>query len=141
MNTDELKKINLETLSTNRPFPEHLLALIPHGITKYQIDLVSGAATYTDVKGNQCECYVARRFRISPGHPWDVSQVKRAILDIQQGKTKYAEFLAAIAAAGVIHYTVDIAEGSVMYHGEDDGHHHLEPFPDSLRELLSQQTR
>ncbi|MDP1836773.1 MAG: DUF1398 family protein [Chlamydiales bacterium] len=135
MHIQELKKINRETLLTGRSFPEHLLAMIAEGVVSYQIDLVSGQATYFGKhQADTCSSDIARRFRLAVGTEWQLEDVKVAISSIQRNQLTYEEFLKAIAAAGVNRYIVDISNTNITYFGSQ--RQHVEPFPPALCDLV-----
>ncbi len=105
MNNSIIREYTDRSLAGNITFPEVVQKLKSVGTERYIADLI----------GNR----VAREF--------DGGAVKSAIVDIQQGRINYREFLNRIMSADCTHYEVFITGMQAIYFGRD-GSQHVERF-------------
>jgi uncharacterized protein YbcV (DUF1398 family) len=108
-------------------FPEIVGLLAGAGVERYQADLRRGETTYFMPDGAS---HVTRaEIVVTPfADAFDPAAVAAAIRASQAGAIGYSEFLARIAAAGCVHYTVSLAGRRALYVGRR-GDHYTEYFP------------
>ncbi len=110
-------------------FPEIVGRLTDAGVERYRADLRRGEKTYYLPNG---ESHVTRAERVdgSFADAFDPAAVAAAIRASQANRIDYSEFLARIAAAGCVEYTVSIAGRRAVYSGRR-ADHYTEYFPPS----------
>ena len=127
MDIKVIKECTAASLAEQITFPEVVMKLAAAGVERYIVDIV-GKKKLTF--GKEGETHTAELAFDSSNIPaqLDAVAVKRAISDIQQGRTKYQTFLKQIMAAGCSHYEVFITGRKAIYFGRD-GARHIENFP------------
>lgn len=133
MNKAELEKTVTQNLQDQSSFGQHLLHLLPHKITEYQVDLAAKSTTYVDQRGDIFFMKLPIEIK-KPVKDWNEKTVKSAILAIQRKDISYKDFLNLISEGGVFKYIVDINGQKVTYLGEE--HSHIENFPKALADSL-----
>jgi uncharacterized protein YbcV (DUF1398 family) len=127
MKIDIIKECTLLSLTEQITFFEVVIKLTEAGVERYIVDLV-GKKKFS--YGKQGETYTGDLvFKdITVPEEFDTSEVKQAILDIQEGRIKYQTFLRRIMEAGCSHYEVFITGCKAIYFGRN-GSQYLEEFP------------
>ncbi len=110
-------------------FPEIVGRLTDAGIERYHADLRRGEKTYYLPNGDS---HVTRAEAVEGpfADAFDPAAVAAAIRASQANRIDYAQFLARIAAAGCVEYTVSIAGRRALYCGRR-ADHYTEHFPPS----------
>ncbi len=111
------------------PFPETIRRITEDGVEWYSANLIRGAKTYygPDLNLHQARWPAWTPPRIADAFSAD--GVRAAIRASQAGQVTYREFLARIAGAGIVYYTVHLTGRKVIYFGRH-GDSFIEPFPD-----------
>lgn len=127
MDTNVIKECTAQSLAEQITFPEVVMKLAGAGVERYIADLVGQQKLTYGVYG---ETHTGALPYNGPAIPaqLDAAAVAIAIKDIQQGRTKYREFLRRIMEAGCSHYEVFITGKQAIYFGRD-GSRHIERFP------------
>ena len=107
-------------------FSEVVKALAEAGVERYLADLVTSTKTYylPDGSFETVACHDAP----APAVVFSPDGVKAAVRAIQQGRIRYMEFCAQVAAAGCVGYFVTLAGRRAVYYGRD-GETYVEWFP------------
>lgn len=110
------------------PFPETLRRLQQDGVEWYSANLIFGGKTYygADLSHHQVRW---ADWSVPPiAGEFHSGGVSAAIRASQARQISYREFLARIAAAGVVYYTVHLEGRKAIYFGRH-GDSFVEPFP------------
>lgn len=120
------------SLAGVQPFPVTVARMIEAGVERYTVDLVAGDhrvyghdGSVQDVPLHGASLDVAASF--------NRTGIQAAILNAQQGRIVYPQFLARAAAAGIASYTAFLDGQRVVYTGRL-GASHTEPFPGAVLE-------
>lgn len=97
------------------PFPKTFTALKTVGVSKYEVGVADSKATYyikdihfsLDLPIKHAQYQIAEKF--------DGAKVKEIIAEHNAKKTSYADFMKAVAGAGVKSYIVDMAAKTCTY--------------------------
>lgn len=127
MQIETIKEIFSECFDNRHTFEQHILALVPHGVLGYHVDLKRKIALYQKKQGQIQTWMLPQSLQFEFGTLWDVDGLRHAIQQVQGEEVTYTEFLHRIAKAGVIAYAVDIFGGKATYLGSG-GNTHVEPF-------------
>lgn len=128
MNIEVIKRTCDESIANNLPFPEVLKQLGEAEVESYFTDLCQREKTYYASSGHAIVTPMNTEPLGAVAEQFDAPAVKLAILDIQQRKTGYVEFLKRIVAAGTFAYTVHLRGKRAIYLGRT-GDFHIEHFP------------
>lgn len=132
---EKLKQLIEETAAGKHTFPEHLVKLLPLGVNSYQIDLENVKANYYGKNESNKVYLLPLDKNLLFGSQWAPEKIKEAIIKIQKKELSYQSFLQELALAGVRRYTVDLLMKMTVYF--DGEHEFIEPFPQSLCDLLN----
>lgn len=127
MDTHVIKECLDLSLAGKINFGEVVSKLTQVGTERYLADLIGKRKFYF---GLNDEVHSEQLIFDGPKIPknWDVTSIKSAISDAQQGKIFYPVFLRRIMEAGCCHYEVFITGKKAIYCGRD-GNQHIESFP------------
>jgi uncharacterized protein YbcV (DUF1398 family) len=109
-------------------FPETVRRMLETGVERYRADLVLLEKSHFAADG---EVHVEKIELSEPpvvGQSFSADGVKSALIDIQQKKIEYAEFLRRIMSAGVTDYSVYLTGRKAIYNGRR-GDFYVENFP------------
>jgi uncharacterized protein YbcV (DUF1398 family) len=127
MDTSIINECKALSLAGKITFPEVVKKLIDIGVERYICDLVGLKLHYYSSKGEIYTMpleydadFVALNF--------NAAAVKEAVIEVQQNRIDYREFLRRVIAVGCCHYEVYISGKKVIYFGRD-GSQHVELFP------------
>lgn len=126
MNNTILKECTERSLAGNITFPEVVQKLKAVGTERYIADLIGKRKTYFG-DNDQTHSETVEFDGPPVAKEFDGGAVKSAIIDIQQGRINYREFLNRIMSAGCTHYEVFITGMQAIYFGRD-GSQHVERF-------------
>lgn len=128
MNKDTLEHCDSAAFAGTMTFPETVRHMHENGVEWYLADLLAGSKQHYSREGSTT--LVTWRDWTTPNvaEAFDAAGVVSAIRNSQQGRCTYPEFLQAIAAAGVTHYTVHMGGRRAVYTGRH-GDSHVEHFP------------
>ncbi|MFG2826244.1 DUF1398 family protein [Streptomyces sp. NPDC048434] len=129
--TDTLEAA-LERAAAVRPqvggFPYLAEALRQAGITTYRHTVASATNLFLTGTGPVINQATPLCNGMTDVAPFDAEAVVTALRTDQAGKSSYPEFTRALWAAGVVDYTVDLAERSCTYRGAT-GENYVEFYP------------
>lgn len=108
-------------------FGEVVGQLMAAGVERYHADLLRAEKTYYMPDG-QSHRTPNHALAAPPAIAFSAAGVDAAVRAIQQGRIRYREFCARIAAAGCVGYIVSLAGRRAVYYGRT-GDAHVEPFP------------
>lgn len=128
MDTKIIDQSNAASLAGTITFPEVVANLAGTGVERYIADLSQLKTQYYGANGEYHS--FALTFADVPviARKFSAEEVKSAIIDSQQQKIKYPDFLRRVMASGCTHYEVYIQGRQVVYFGRD-GSQHIEKFP------------
>lgn len=109
-------------------FPEIVAALGADGVEWYSANLLFGATTHYGMDGSHHQTKWAAWTTPAIADSFDAGKVLSAIRSSQKGGIDYPTFLALIAAAGTVYYTVHLKGRKALYFGRH-GDFHVEHFP------------
>jgi uncharacterized protein YbcV (DUF1398 family) len=99
------------------PYPRFFEALKEAGVLYYVRDVPRHVITYVGA-AEQHQALPPVGFRdLKTADRFDAQALKKALARIHRRETTYPQFLAEIAAAGVLSYRVDMAKRTVTYMG------------------------
>lgn len=108
-------------------FPQIVARLAAAGVERYVADLRRGEKTYFMPEGGS-HATPSERIEVPFADVFDPAAVAAALRASQANTIDYSEFLARIAAAGCVQYTVSIAGRRALYVGRR-GDTYTEYFP------------
>ncbi|STX29706.1 Phage envelope protein [Legionella beliardensis] len=127
MNINVINECTELSFEGNIKFPDVIKQLAANKVERYLVDLVGKQKLNYGADNNvYTESLPLNGQAVSP--TFDVAAIKSAILDSQQNKINYPDFLDRIIASGCSHYEVFITGRKVIYFGRD-GSQHIELFP------------
>ncbi len=127
MDKKAIQECAAASLAGTLGFPEVVMRLSSAGVERYHADLIGKRTTYYSLSNDAYSSELV--FPSYPvGQDFDADGVKKAILDAQQGRIVYPEFIPRVLQAGCTHYDVFISGRRVIYCGRD-GSQHVEVFP------------
>ncbi len=97
------------------------------GVERYHADLLRADKIYYMPDGSSHRT-PNHALAAAPAIRFSAEGVEAAVRAIQQGRIRYREFCARIAAAGCVGYIVSMAGRRAVYYGRT-GDSHVEPFP------------
>jgi uncharacterized protein YbcV (DUF1398 family) len=115
-------------LNGNMSFPETVVKMAATGVERYYADLVALEKLHYSTDGEMHRENIPLEQAPAIGRDFSESEVKSALVDVQQGRIGYAEFLRRIMRAGTTDYAVYIAGKKAIYHGRN-GDFYVEKFP------------
>lgn len=127
MNIDVIKECTDLSLAGKITFPEVVKKLIDVGTERYIVDLVGMRKWYYGLNG-EIHSEVLAFEGPQVAKDFSAQSIKDTLVDIQQGRIKYSEFLHRIMEAGCSHYEVFLQGKQAVYFGRD-GSQYVEPFP------------
>jgi hypothetical protein len=110
------------------PFPETIRRITEDGVEWYSANLIFGLKIYYGADLSHHQTPWPNWTRPPIADEFSPEGVSAAIRASQAGKINYREFLALIAAAGVVYYTVHLKGRRAIYFGRH-GDSFTEPFP------------
>ncbi|MBL8687367.1 MAG: DUF1398 family protein [Alphaproteobacteria bacterium] len=128
MNINVVTECMALSLAGKITFGDVVAKLGAAGVERYIVDLVGFHKLSYGVSGNYHMASLPLNGIAKVAKHFNGSEVKNAILDIQQGRIDYQTFLRRIMMAGCSHYEVFITSNKAIYFG-CDGSHHIEFFP------------
>jgi uncharacterized protein YbcV (DUF1398 family) len=134
-----VKHILDETVEGKHTFPAHLLQMMDAEVAGYSIDLLNKKAYYYDENNRIYEVELPYEKNFTVSENWVPEDIKKALLEIQNKKISYIDFLHAIAQAGVVLYEVQIEGSQVVYYAKAKRESYVERFPAQLQDLLAKQ--
>jgi uncharacterized protein YbcV (DUF1398 family) len=127
VNTTVIKECTESSLAGTITFPEVVKRLVGIGTERYIADLVGKRKLYFSADGEtHSDGLTFEAPRIAAN--FDAIGIKNALVDIQQGRIQYKEFLNRIMEAGCTHYEVFLIGRQTVYFGRD-GSQIIERFP------------
>ncbi|TCH96683.1 DUF1398 domain-containing protein [Roseococcus sp. SYP-B2431] len=108
-------------------FGEVVGRLLAAGIERYHADLLRADKIYY-LPGGESHRTPNHALAAPPAMAFSAPGVDAAVRAVQQGRIRYREFCARIAAAGCVGYIVSLAGRRAIYYGRK-GDFHVEPFP------------
>lgn len=132
----EMDKIVLQSclhsaLRGEMSFPETVERMAATGVERYRVDLVLLEKSHYAPDGEIHTGKIPLDAAPAVGSQFSAEEVKSAILDIQNRRIGYPEFLRRIMEAGTTEYMVYIAGRRTIYSGRT-GDFHVEHFPQAL---------
>jgi uncharacterized protein YbcV (DUF1398 family) len=115
-------------LDGKMPFPETVKRMAETGVERYRADLVMLEKSHFAANGEVLEEKIALAEPPAVGQSISKEGVKSALIDIQQGRIGYGEFLRRIMSAGVTDYAVYLTGKKAIYNGRQ-GDFYVENFP------------
>jgi uncharacterized protein YbcV (DUF1398 family) len=117
METERLQEASKASLAGTLTFPELIARLEKIGIESYRVDLLEKRKTFVTSSGET----TSEDFDVSGevAAMFDDGSIRKAVLDSQQGKISYREFLKIIMRAGVTNYSVYINGRKTVYYGRN----------------------
>ena len=109
-------------------FLEQVDRLRATGVRRYEVDLLSREKRYYSTDDEVETEPMPITWPAPSTTTFSVDGVKAALIETQQGRITYPEFLRRIMLAGTASYTVFIIGRKAMYTGRD-GDSYVEPFP------------
>lgn len=128
MNTKRLDQCANGSFQGSISFPEIVEALLADGVTWYSANLIFRVTTYYNHGGGHHQAPWPEVSLPPLAADFDAAKVQSAIKASQNKEIGYRGFLARIAEAGVVYYTVHMTGRKAIYFGEH-GDFHIEAFP------------
>lgn len=120
------------SLSSAQAFPVTVARMMAAGVERYTVDLVAGDHRVYGRDGS-VHTLPLDWSGLDVAASFNRAGIQAAILDTQQGRIVYPQFLARAAAAGIASYTAYLDGRRVVYTGRL-GASHTEPFPGAVLE-------
>jgi uncharacterized protein YbcV (DUF1398 family) len=111
-------------------YPQLFDGLKNSGVERYEVDVLKYEIKYIGGGAAVTHSTPAGFTPLTLGQ-YNEGAFKTALRRAQKQETTYPQFLAEIAAAGIIWYRVDMRPRTVTYYGADKRHKIVEPVPPS----------
>jgi uncharacterized protein YbcV (DUF1398 family) len=128
-----------ETVEGKYTFPEHLAHMIKAGVFGYIIDLINKTAQYYDELNRTYVIPFPYKPDFKVSDTWTPEGLKKALLDIQNKKISYIEFLHEIAHAGIALYDVQMEASQTVYYAKAKRASYIERFPIQVCDFIAKQ--
>lgn len=128
MNKQILNRCLNLALEGKMTFPESLRQMIQTGVERYRADLIALEKNHYAANGETHREPIPLSNAPAIGDVFSADLVKAALIDIQQRRIHYPEFLRRIMSAGATEYSVFISGKKAIYTGRR-GDFHVEHFP------------
>lgn len=128
MDEESLKNVYKQAAEEKWRYPQLFDALKSIGVDRYEVDVLKNEIKYVGEQTSLTHPAPAGFQPLSLGK-YDAAAFKTALTRAQQQETTYPQFLAEIAAAGIVWYRVDMAPRTVTYYGIDKRNKLVEPVP------------
>ncbi|MBO9666828.1 MAG: DUF1398 family protein [Bdellovibrio sp.] len=117
MEIERLQETWQASLAGTLTFPEVVAKLEKIGVESYRVDLLEKRKTFVLPTGG----VFVEKFEVTGkvSEKWDDGSIRKAVLDSQQGKISYREFLKIIMSAGVVSYSVYVNGRKTIYYGRN----------------------
>lgn len=112
------------------PYPKTFEVLKDAGVISYEVSWINAyKAVYQTTSGEYQEPVPAGFMLVPIASEFSEEQVKQALLDHQQKKTNFVQFLNGLAAAGISHYRVDMLSRTVTYYNPSEKQSYVQHVP------------
>lgn len=128
MNDESIQQIYKDAAEKKYSYPHLFDALKAAGVERYEVDVLKYEIKYVGGKTSVLHPPPADFQPLTLG-AFDAAAFKIALTRAQKQETTYPQFLAEIAAAGIVWYRVDMATRVVSYYGKDKRNKIAEPVP------------
>lgn len=130
MDEQSLQQVYKQSAENKWAYPQLFDALKAVGVERYEVDVLKYEIKYVGEKTSITHPAPAGFKALTLGK-FDAVAFKAALTRSQKQESTYPQFLAEIAAAGIIWYRVDMKPRVVTYHGRDKRDKIVEPVPPS----------
>lgn len=130
MDEATIQSVYLQAREKKWVYPQLFDALKAAGVERYEVDVLKYEIKYVGGKTSIVHPAPADFEPLKRG-AFDPAAFKVALTRSQKQESTYPQFLAEIAAAGIVWYRVDMAPRVVTYHGQDKRNKIVEPVPPS----------
>lgn len=128
MDEQSLQNVYAKAKEGNWAYPVLFDALKNIGVERYEVEVLKYKIKYVG-GGTSITHPAPEGFTPLTLGKFDEAAFKTALTRSQKREINYEQFLAEIAAAGIVFYRVDMRPRVVTYHGEDKRHKIVEPVP------------
>ncbi len=128
MNPLDLDAVYQQARDHKWKYPQLFDALKAAGVERYEVDVLKYEIKYVGGKTNIVHPAPEGFTSLSAG-AFNPAAFQLALTRSQKQEITYPEFLAEIAAAGIVWYRVDMGPRTVTYHGKDKRDKIVEPVP------------
>ncbi len=128
MDEQSLQQVYKQATDNKWSYPQLFDALKSIGVERYEVDVLTYTVKYVGGKTSITHPAPVGFTPLSAGK-FDAAAFHVALKRSQKRESTYPQFLAEIAAAGIVWYRVDMGPRAVTYHGKDKRNKIVEPVP------------
>ncbi|HEV2916705.1 MAG TPA: DUF1398 family protein [Candidatus Babeliales bacterium] len=112
------------------PYPKTFEVLKDAGVISYNVSWTNAYKAVYQTTLDEYHAPMPAGFTLVPiASEFSAEKVKQALLDHQQKKTNFVQFLNDLAVAGVSHYRVDMSNRTVTYYSPSEKQSYVQHVP------------